>query len=48
MVDPHCHSLRRDARRSDRLGTQFTRIVWGKLAEECILPDTQALAAALA
>ncbi len=29
-------------------GVQFTRIKWGKLAEECILPDTAALAAALA
>lgn len=29
-------------------GTQFTRIVWGKLVEERILPDTQALATALA
>lgn len=28
-------------------GTQFTRIVWGKLVEECVLPDTQALVAAL-
>ncbi|MGH3675616.1 MAG: nuclear transport factor 2 family protein [Mycobacterium sp.] len=29
-------------------GTAFQRVVWGKLAEERILPDTQALAAALA
>jgi predicted ester cyclase len=29
-------------------GTQFTRVVWGKLVEERVLPDTQALAAALA
>jgi ketosteroid isomerase-like protein len=28
-------------------GTQFTRIVWGKIVDENILPDTQALAAAL-
>lgn len=27
---------------------QFARIVWGKLAEETILPDTQQVAAALA
>jgi ketosteroid isomerase-like protein len=29
-------------------GVQFTRIVWGKVVEERVLPDTQALAAALA
>lgn len=29
-------------------GTNFGRIVWGKIVEERILPDTQALAAALA
>jgi hypothetical protein len=29
-------------------GAQFTRIVWGKVVDECVLPDTQALAAALA
>ncbi len=29
-------------------GVQFTRIVWGKLAQEWVLPDTQAVAAALA
>jgi hypothetical protein len=29
-------------------GVQFTRIVWGKVVEERILPDTQALAVALA
>jgi hypothetical protein len=29
-------------------GTQFTRVVWGKLVEERVLPDTKALAAALA
>lgn len=29
-------------------GVQFTHVVWGKLVEERILPDTQALAAALA
>ncbi len=28
-------------------GTQFTRIAWGKLVEERVLPDTKALAAAL-
>jgi ketosteroid isomerase-like protein len=28
-------------------GTNFGRIVWGKIVEERILPDTQALAAAL-
>jgi predicted ester cyclase len=28
-------------------GTQFTRIVWGKVVEERILPDTRALTAAL-
>ena len=28
-------------------GAQFTRIVWGKVVEERVLPDTQALAAAL-
>lgn len=28
-------------------GTQFTRIVWGKLVEECVLPDARALVAAL-
>ena len=27
-------------------GTAFQRVVWGKLAEERILPDTQAVAAA--
>jgi ketosteroid isomerase-like protein len=29
-------------------GTNFGRVVWGKVVEERILPDTQALAAALA
>jgi hypothetical protein len=29
-------------------GTQFTRIAWGTLVEESVLPDTKALAAALA
>jgi ketosteroid isomerase-like protein len=29
-------------------GTAFQRVVWGKLAEERILPDTQALAKVLA
>jgi ketosteroid isomerase-like protein len=29
-------------------GTNFGRVVWGKVIEETILPDTQALAAALA
>jgi ketosteroid isomerase-like protein len=29
-------------------GVQFVRIEWGRLVEECILPDTVALAAALA
>lgn len=29
-------------------GVQFTHVVWGKLVEERILPDTQALATALA
>jgi hypothetical protein len=29
-------------------GTNFGRIVWGKVVEEQILPDTQALTAALA
>lgn len=29
-------------------GVQFARVVWGKLAEERIQPDTQMLAAALA
>ncbi|MDT5094365.1 MAG: hypothetical protein QOH60_3728 [Mycobacterium sp.] len=28
-------------------GVQFTRIVWGKVVEERVLPDTQALAAVL-
>lgn len=28
-------------------GVQFTRIVWGKLVEERVLPDTKALSAAL-
>jgi ketosteroid isomerase-like protein len=28
-------------------GTTFHRIVWGKLVEEVVLPDTKALAAAL-
>jgi ketosteroid isomerase-like protein len=28
-------------------GVQFTRIAWGRLVEECILPDTAALAAAI-
>ncbi|MEW5808321.1 MAG: nuclear transport factor 2 family protein [Actinomycetota bacterium] len=28
-------------------GVQFTRIVWGKLVEERVLPDTGALSAAL-
>lgn len=28
-------------------GVQFTRIVWGKLVEERVLPDTSALSAAL-
>ena len=28
-------------------GAQFTLIVWGKVVEERVLPDTQALAAAL-
>ena len=28
-------------------GTNFGRVVWGKVVEERILPDTQALAAAL-
>ena len=29
-------------------GVQFTHIVWGKLVEERVFPDTKALAAALA
>lgn len=29
-------------------GINFARVVWGKIVEETILPDTQALAAALA
>jgi ketosteroid isomerase-like protein len=29
-------------------GVQFVRIEWGRLVDECILPDTAALAAALA
>ncbi len=29
-------------------GVQFTHIVWGKLVEEKVFPDTKALAAALA
>jgi hypothetical protein len=29
-------------------GVNFGRVVWGKIVEERILPDTQALAAALA
>jgi hypothetical protein len=28
-------------------GVQFTRIVWGKLVEELVLPDPKALSAAL-
>jgi hypothetical protein len=28
-------------------GVQFARVVWGKLAEETIQPDTQMIAAAL-
>lgn len=35
-----------DAPRSYR-STTFTHVVWGKLVDERILPDTQALAAAL-
>jgi ketosteroid isomerase-like protein len=38
------------AKRDDQLvyrGVQFTRIAWGRLVEECILPDTAALAAAI-
>lgn len=38
------------ARQDGRLvyrSTTFARVVWGKLADERVLPDTQALAAAL-
>ena len=40
------YAARRDGQLVYR-GVQFTHIVWGKLVEERVLPDTKALAAAL-
>ena len=41
------YSAKRDGQLVYR-GVQFTRIRWGRMVEECVLPDTAALAAALA
>ncbi|SON59225.1 hypothetical protein MSIMFI_00707 [Mycobacterium simulans] len=40
------YAARRDGQLVYR-GVQFTRIVWGKLVEERVLPDSNALSAAL-
>ncbi|WP_186241368.1 nuclear transport factor 2 family protein [Mycobacterium simulans] len=40
------YAARRDGKLVYR-GVQFTRIVWGKLVEERVLPDSNALSAAL-